>query len=503
MSETIIFILISILGNQAVSDLSLSEAIEIALENNTSIKIERENVEISTGEIKTQQGIFDPILNINSSYSDSKIPTVSTFIPSGTINQEEFNISSGIEGELPTGTFYNILNFSLSRTNTDSPIEDLSPNLFTSLRFSLGQELLKDFGLETNLTPIITAKRNSDISRKELEVIISDTLLQVETNYWVLVATKKNLELERTALDLARDLQRRNEIQVEVGVLPPVAVTQAKAEVAARKVDVIRAENLLRASEDALKNLLAISLEKRISPTDEPKTEILLFDEDEQLREALLKRPEVEQAKLNIENKETLKKFFSNQRLPTLSVEGSVEIQGLGGDENPDRLSFGGEPEPIPDLFLGQGKSFRTLFDGDFPTWEIVGIFRFPLFNRTARGNYIKANAELDRSLIALKQVTDNVALDIRNAIREIDNSIRRIEAAKVSVELAEQVVVNEEERLNVGIGTTREVLEAQRDSVDAQTQEILAVTDYNIALAALEKARGTIISTNNIELVE
>lgn len=503
MSETIIFILISILGNQAVTDLSLSEAIEIALENNTSIKIERENVEISTGEIKTQQGIFDPTLNIDSSYSESKIPTTSTFIPSGTINQEEFNISSGIEGELPTGTFYNILNFSLNRTTTDSPINDLSPSMFTSFRFSLGQELLKDFGLETNLAPIITAERNSDISRKELEVIISDTLLQVETNYWVLVAAKKNLELERTALDLARDLQRRNEIQVEVGVLPPVAVTQAKAEIASRKVDVIRAENLLRASEDALKNLLAISLEKRIYPTDEPKTEILLFDEDEQLREALLKRPEVEQAKLNIENKETLKKFFSNQRLPTLSIEGAVEIQGLGGDENPDRLSFGDVPEPIPPEFLGQGKAFRSLFAREFPTWEIVGLFRFPLFNRTARGNYIKANAELDRSLIALKQVTDNVALDIRNAIREIDNSIRRIEAAKVSVELAEQVVVNEEERLNVGIGTTREVLEAQRDSVDAQTQEILAVTDYNIALATLEKARGTIISTNNIELVE
>ncbi|MFQ5786793.1 MAG: TolC family protein, partial [Thermodesulfobacteriota bacterium] len=170
-----------------------------------------------------------------------------------------------------------------------------------------------------------------------------------------------------------------------------------------------------------------------------------------------------------------------------------------GGDENPNRLSFEGEPEPIPERFLGSGKAFSSLFEGDFPTWQVLGVFTFPLFNRAARGDYVKASAELDRSVIAFKKVVEDVSLDVRVAIRNVKDSIRGIEAAKVAVELDQEVLRNEEQRLEVGIGTTRDVLEAQRDLVDERTREIGAITSYNIALAELEFARGTIIESSGV----
>ncbi|MGH7901956.1 MAG: TolC family protein, partial [Thermodesulfobacteriota bacterium] len=375
----------------------------------------------------------------------------------------------------------------------------LTPSWFTSLGFSVGQDLLQNFGQSVNLTPIVVAKRSSEISDQELINSISQVLLTVERDYWTLVAAKKNLELAITALELAKDLQRRNEIQVEVGVLPPVAVTQAKAEVAQREVDLIKAENDLKAAEDNLKNILTIPLSQNISSVDEPSTVFMSFEESEVLEEALEKRPEIKQAGLDIKNKETLKKFFSNQKLPSLSIQGSVQLQGLGGEENPDRLSFGDVPEPIPDRFIGYGNAFSSLFEGDFPTWQILGVFTYPLFNQDAKGDYIKASAELDRSVISYKQVIENVSLDVRNAIRNIRDTIRGIEAARVAVGLDAEVLKNEEERLEVGIGTTREVLEAQRDLVDERTREIRAVTGYNIALAELEFARGTIIESRGI----
>ncbi|MGH7807058.1 MAG: TolC family protein, partial [Thermodesulfobacteriota bacterium] len=304
---------------QETLSLSLQDAKRIALENNRDIQIERKTLEISLGDINTQKGIFDPVLNLSSYYRDAKTPTASTFIQSGAINEEEFNAESGVTGNLPTGTFYNLFNFSLTRTTTDSPVETLSPNWFTNLSFSVGQELLRNFGLDVNLAPITVAKRFSEISSKQLETTISDILLNVETNYWLVVAARQDLENQTTALELAKDLQRRNEIQVEVGVLAPVTVTQAKSEVAARQVDVIRAENNLKASEDNLKNILALPLAQPIFATDEPITVLKKFDENKVLEEALEERPEVAQAKLDIENKETQKKFFSNQRLPRLA----------------------------------------------------------------------------------------------------------------------------------------------------------------------------------------
>ncbi len=503
MTKTLLMILITVTGTGGVENLTLRDAVRLALENNRDIQIEERNVEVSEGEIKTQQGVFDPLLNIVSFYNDGETPTLSTFVPTGTIAQKQFNAEAGVEGRLPTGTFYNLIDFSTTWTDTNNPLEDLSPSWFNNVSFGLGQELLRNFGVEVNRAFIITAQRTSDISEKELEKRISEVLLEVERRYWLVVAARKNLELERTALELAIDLRNRNQIQVDVGVLPPVAVTQAESEVAAREVNVIRAENELQATQDNLKNVLAMDLSRPIAAVDEPTTEVYKFSEEESLAVAYEERPEIDQVELDIENKKTLKNYYSNQKLPRLAVEGSLQLQGLGGDENPDRLSFDEDPEPIPPQFDSPGDAFRQLWNGDFATWQVLGIFSFPIFNRTARGNYIKATAELDRSSIVLSRTKDDIALDVRSAIRQIENSLRAIEAARVSVNLAEEVVSNEQERLSVGIGTTREVLEAQRDLIDAGTREITAVTSYNISLAELEFAKGTLLEKNNVRIEE
>ncbi len=501
MTKTLLLILISMTGTGGVLDLTLRDAVKIALENNRDIQIQEKNVEVSVGEIKTQEGVFDPLINLVSFFNDGQTPELSTFIPSGTVIQKEFNAEANVQGSLPTGTFYNLLNFSTTWTKTNNPLEDLSPNWFNNVNFSIGQELLKNFGLDVNRAFIITAKRTSQISEKELEKEVSKVLLEVERRYWLVVAAKKNLELERTALDLAIDLKNRNQIQVDVGVLPPVSVTQAESEVAAREVDVITAENVLQAAQDNLKNLLAMDLAQKIAAVDEPTTEVYHFSEDESLKVAYEERPEIDQVELDIENKKTLKKYYSNQRLPSLAVEGSIQLQGLGGDENPDRLSFGDQPEPIPPEFNSPSDAFRQIWGGDFTTWQVLGIFSYPIFNRTAKGNYIKASADLDRSVIVLSQTKEDVALDVRSAIRQIQNSLRAIDAAKVSTDLAKEVVNNEQERLNVGIGTTREVLEAQRDLIDAGVREITAITSYNISLAELEYAKGTILEKNSVQI--
>ena len=340
MTKTLLILLFTISGTGGELNLTLADAIKIALENNRDIQIQEQNVVISEGEIKTREGAFDPYFNLVSFYNDGETPQLSTFIPSGAIRQKQFGVESNIEGILPTGTFYNLFNVSTTRTDTNSPLDDLSPNWFNNVNFSIGQELLRNFGTGVNRAFIITAKRSSTISEKELEKRISQVLLEVERRYWLVVAARKNLDLERTALELAVDLKERNSIQVDVGVLPPVAVTQAESEVAARDVSVIRAENDLQAAQDNLKNTLAIDLGLRITAVDEPTTEVRRFSEEESLDVAYEERPEMEQSELEIENRETLRKYYSNQRLPRLAVEGSVQLQGLGGDDEPKQAQL-------------------------------------------------------------------------------------------------------------------------------------------------------------------
>lgn len=495
-------LLLGIEGSTETIELTLKEALVLALNNNRDIKIEEFNVQGSEGLVKREKGAFDILFSVESSYSEREIPTASTFIESGTVTEDEFNITAGLNGRLPTGTFYDLIRFSATKTDTDSPIEVLSPNWFTDVSFSVGQDLLRDFGLDVNLIGVITAKRNSDIAVNELEKRISEVFLNVEIEYWGLVGFIENLELQQKALELAKDLQQRNEIQVDVGVLPPITVTQAKSEVAARQVDVITAENNVEAVSDRLKNILVLPLDSKINPVDDPNKEFIDYRDSEIIEESFKNRPEIKQVKLELEKNEKLRKYYSNQRLPRLSVQGTLEYQGLGGDENPNRIDFGGGIlEPISEQFNSPGDAFDQLYDGEFLTWSILGVFSYPLFNWQARGDYIKAKADLNRTVIEYDKVIDDVNLDVRNSLRQIENSKRRIEAANLSVDLATQVLSNEEERLKVGIGTTREVLEAQRDLVDARASQIRAIADYNIALARLEKAKGTIIQSKGVVL--
>jgi len=504
MLNLILFCSLSLISasQQEALNLSLEEAKIIALENNRDIKIQKQNIRFSKGDVTKEKGAFDPFFTLTSSYSDIDSPTVSTFVESGEVTEKNFSLENSITGRLSTGTFYDLYNFSLSRTETDSPIESLSPSLSTSLSFSIGQELLRDFGKGVNETQLFIAKENVEISQTQLELTITDVLFNLETDYWLLVAAVQNLELEKKALELAEDLERRNTIEVEVGTLPPVAVTQAKSEVALRSVNLINAENLLERSEDQLKNSLVLPYHINIVPTEIPKTVITSkIVESEVLETAFNNRRELVEAKSEIEKSRRLTKFYSNQKLPRLAVEALLQFQGLGGDENPDRESFGGVPEPIPDRFIGQSQGFESLVNGDFPGWSVVGVFSYPIFNRTAKGEYIKANADLNRKIISYQKIKEQIELEVRDAIREIRNSLKKIDAARTAVELAEEVVKNDEERLRVGITTTREVLESQRDLIDAQTTQIEAITEYNISLARLEKTMGTLLQKNNIRI--
>jgi len=504
MIKILLLFCLSVLPANAeeILNLSLEEAKVIALENNRDIKIQKQNIDFSQGDVTKEKGAFDPFFTLTSTYSDIDTPTISTFIESGEVTQKDFNIENSISGKLSSGTFYDLYNLSLTRSETNSPIESLSPSISTSLSFSIGQELLRNFGKDVNETPIFIAKKNVDISVRQLELTISDVLFNLESDYWLLVASIQNLELEKKALELAKDLEERNKIEVEVGTLPPVAVTQAKSEVALRNVNLINAENLLERSEDKLKNALVLPYHIDIYPTDTPKTlNLENFKEHEILETAFQNRVEIKEAQDEIEKGRALINFYSNQKLPQLSIEGLLQFQGLGGDENPGRQSFGGDPEPIPDRFNGQSEGFKTLVNGDFPGWSIVGVFSYPLFNRTAKGEYIKAKADLNSKMINYQKIKEQIELEVRDALREVRNSQKKIEAARTAVDLTQQVVNNDEERLRVGIATTREVLESQRDLIDAQTTEIESITEYNISLARLEKTKGTLLIKNRIKI--
>ena len=480
--------------------LTLTQAKIMALEKNHDIRVWMLGVEAARGEHKSRSGVYDPEISFKASYADTKTPTPSALIEDGLINAEVFSFGSELSGRLPTGTFYKLYDLEVSKTETDSPLEGLSPSWAASLGFSVGQELLRGFDIDSNRVSVVLSRKDRDISVYEFERVVSKTLFDLERNYWGVVAAAHDRDLEKKAYDLALDLERRTGIKVEVGVLPRVALTQARSESAARKVRMINSENAYEASVDALKNLLAIPMEESVSLLEIVDPMPTVYEPVAELQavvQAFEKRPEMRRAEREMEKASALKTFRSRQRLPRLTVEGRLEYLGLGGSENPDRLVFGGLGSVSP-RFSDSSNAYDSIVDRDFPSWSVTGKLSFPIFGRKAGGAYAKARADYDRSVINYQKQKDAVRLDVRNAIREIASSQKRMEATMLSADLAKEVLRNEEEKFKAGLSTTREILEAQRDLISAEANYINAFASHRIALADLERARGTMIESNS-----
>ena len=495
-----IFVACLLFAPAGAEALTLTQAKIMALEKNHDIRVWKLGVDAARGEHKSRQGIYDPEISFMASYADTKTPTSSPFIEDGIINAEVLSFGSELSGILPTGTFYKLYDLEISRTETDSPLESLRPSWAASLGFSVGQELLRGIDIASNRVSVVLSRKDRDISVYEFKRMVAETLFDLERNYWGVVAAAHDRDLEKKAYDLALDLERRTRVKVEVGVLPRVALTQARSESAARKVGMINSGNAYEASMDALKNLLAIPMEESVSllevtgsvPTAyEPPSEAVA------VVQAFEKRPEMRRAEREMEKAMALKTFHSRQRLPRLTVEGRLEYLGLGGSENPDRLVFG-EFGGVPRRFVDSSSAYDSIVDRDFPSWSVTGRLSFPVFGRKAWGEYAKARADYDRSVISYQKQKDAVRLDVRNAIREISSSHKRMEAAMLSTNLAREVLQNEEEKFKAGLSTTREILEAQRDLISAEANYISAFASHRVALADLERARGTMIESNS-----
>ncbi len=496
----LVFSTVLFFAHEAVS-LTLAEAKITALRKNYDVAVWRLGVDAARGDYRSKKGVYDPVLSFGGSYSDIKSPTANAITEETEINSKILSFGTELSGKLPTGTSYKIFELDVKKTESPYSLNSLDPFWEASLGFSVGQELLRGLGLDRDRLSVVLSRRNKDISEHEFERVVAETLFGVEKDYWAAVAASRDFDLEKKSYDLALDLEERTRAKIEAGILPKVALTQARSETAARKVRMINAENAFNAAMDVIKNRIVVPLEETIELEDSLDSELPPFEppqETDAVERAFENRPEMRAVREEVEKAETLRSYNSRQRLPSLSVEAKLEYLGVGGRENPGRLVFGGSDDRPVTSYTDPSDAYEAVRDRDFPGWTVSATLSYPIFGRTAGGAYAKARADHDRSLVNYRKRRDTVRLEVRNALREVGVSRKRTDAAELSVELAREVLGNEEEKYKVGLSTTREILEAQRDLLNAESGLTSALAGYRVALSDLQRAQGTIIESNS-----
>lgn len=460
-------------------DLSLKDAVELALENNLDIKIERFNPDIRKTETEKERAIFDPTFTLDLNNAFSKTPVYSELQGAPEVIEKVTDLNVGFKQKFSTGA-YGELKFINERASSNSIFLTLNPYYKSDLTLTVTQPLFKNFGPEVNLSRINIAENNERISKDLLRGRMIDIISDTKRAYWNLLLSNEELEVKKLSLELSKDLLKKNRRKVEVGVLAQIEIIEAEAGVATREEAVLLAEKEVRDSEDALKRITGLTKDWEIvlSIIDKPIISREKPSFTEMFRTALENRPDYLQAGRDLKNKEINLRFTRNQTLPNLSLVGGIGLNGLDNS---------------------YGSDLERLKTGDFYSWQVGISLEIPLGNRTAQNDYLRAKLEEDKTRVTMKNLEEAIAVEVREALRELDTTLKMIDATKVTRTLAEKKLEAEEKKFNVGMSTSHDILVFQEELADALKNEKKALIDHNNALIKLDKVTGVIVKNTGV----
>jgi HAE1 family hydrophobic/amphiphilic exporter-1 len=247
----------------------------------------------------------------------------------------------------------------------------------------------------------------------------------------------------------------------------------------------------------------------QLTPTDKPAFDMAPINLPEALREARDNRPELRRLRLDNDINKIDLQYFRNQTKPQIDLTGTVALTGLAGTAFPV-FDANGLPviDPItgrqafsaPDnLRGGNGKMLSNLFSGDTRN-VIVGLsIQLPLRNRTARANLAGAEIQRNRLEATVRSQDQAIEVDVRNSAQAVETARLRVLSARQARSNAELQLEGEQRLYQVGRSTTFLLFQRQNALTNARNAELRAETDYNKALASLQRATSSTLRSNNV----
>jgi outer membrane protein TolC len=496
-------LLISCLGlaqDKVVQSMTLDDVINQALKNNLDLQIDMTNPEIFRALRNKSTGIFLPSLTVDLSRTSTTSPSSNIFTGADVAKADSGALTFTISQNLLFGGSLSV-SLDNSRNSSNSRYSQINPSYNSQLTFNLAQPLLKNFGLTATKRNIYIARNNMDKSIFALKQQVIDLIYQTEGAYWNLVYAHRNLAVQEKSLQLAKDLLNQNQIQVKVGVSAPMDILTAQAEVAARESETLQAQSQIQTCEENLRLILNISqMPEAIVPQDNPEFIPIQVDFNQFLQEALEKRPDIEQVRMDLKSKNIDVRYYRNQRLPNLQLTASYYTKGLSG--TPQDVNFSLLPVDATVGVIGGNlsDSLRDALKNLYRNYSFGLQLSVPLFNSSARADLAQAQLNLEQSLLTLKKTESTIYSEVKQIIMDLETTAKIVEANRISRELADQKLAAEQKKLAVGLSTNYLVLQYQRDFSNAQIAELKSLIDYSLAFSRVDKVLGTTLEKHHIE---
>jgi outer membrane protein len=523
--------------------ISLQDAVDLALQNNLAIVIERYTPWIAEASIlHTLSGAaptsgpvsalgtipsmsFDP--QVTSTFSmDQRTVPVNNPLTAGTGGAAAFGTFANLNthttvGNLQysqgfhTGTSLSAA-FNNTRGSSSSTATFFDPFVQSNFIFIASQQLLNGFGLLANEHFIRIAKVNRSIADQTLKQQVITSITAVGDAYWELVFARGNVDVARQAIALAEKTYSDNKKQVDVGTLAPLEIVQAEAQLATAQQALIVAQTTVLQDQLVLLNLIAkdpnspILRLVEIIPTDTADVappEVEKIPLEDLVKEATTKRPDVLQAGLQINGDDINVRATKNALLPTLTLSGEYATEGLAGNTRLITTCTPVPPAttctPPPQTFTGLATALNQQFTGTYPEYNAQISLTIPIRNRAAQANNIIATLTARSDQANYQQIVNNAATDVHNAQITLEQARITVAAAIKTRDLDQQTLDAEQKKYQVGASTLFNIVSDQNTLAAAASAEVRARVNLVEGKVNFDRAMARTLEVYNITIAD
>lgn len=473
--------------------LSVDEAVRMAVENNMGIQTQRLSPQVQALALARAEGVYAPTLFSNlQRTANTSPPTDFLSVGSATNSTGDLNTDGGVQQALKWGGGSYSLSMGGRRFTSDAFRVVFSPQLSSQINASITQPLLRNFRIDANRQQVLQARNQMEIADIQLAARITQTSRSVRSAYYDLVGAIGALEVAQQSLELSRQSLQQNERRVEVGAMAQIDIIEAQAEVAQREEAVIIAEANIRATEDNLRTLIMNPSQPdfwavRLVPTERPSVAPQTVDVEAAIANALKNRTDLLQTRKELESADLDIRFAQNQRLPAVNLTARYGLSGVGGTQN----RWGGGVDETPFIESSTHRNFtevlRDVVSNDFNNWGVTLSVNYPLGRSSADAALAQGRVQRQQSTLSLREQEMGVVAQVREVARQVRTTQQRLDATRKAREFAERRLEAENKRVTVGLATTFQLFQAQRDLDSAKQRELQALIDYNRALVNFE----------------
>jgi len=518
-------------------NLSLQDAIALALENSMDIVVQRYNPWMADASIlKTKAGgfgygvpgslsvgstanlpslIFDPYLTQTISITSALIP-VNNPLTSGAgtgtngiaalgVHQNIYN--TAFSQGFSTGTTLNVF-WDNTRSSSTSTFNLFDPSVQSTIGISFAQQLLQGVGRNVTRRNILVAENNRKIADLAFAQQAITTVTNTITAYWELVYARQNVQVQQQAVTVSQKLYNDNKKQLEIGTMAPLDVTRAESELATNTQNLIVAQTTQLQDELVLKNFISKDptasdlIDVEIIPTDKPDApqSIQLAPFADAVKEAFVNRPDVQEQILNVRNGEIDVKATKNALLPLATLTGTFTSTGLAGNS----LAFASAAAAGPQVVDANGNPVTVLNSSNVPipvfvptaTTTVTGV------NKTGLSDSL---SQVFHNRFPNYTVGLNVTLPLRNRSAQADSvhaqlTQRQLEAQMQQIknsavlDVRNTSIALEQGRAQVQAASKARELQQQTFDAEDKKYRLGASTVYNVILTQrdLITAQGT-----------